>query len=571
MTKILNSLKVVGTGSSNEAIGITGGYLSSIDIRLPQGISYSSGNYTLAVRNSTTGRLEQINTSDLPIPPQINYVNQGTVNNIAYYSGATAISSTSSISFTASTLRFSGLTGISITSTSSFGPSVLLDINPSTSSSTIRVRNINSSLADVINISGNGNIGIGTNSASTNLHIYSTQPGAFRLVDTTQGNGKILVSDTNGVASWTTSNTFVFGVGLTSNGIYPTYVQSNLRTYSGLTLSSGIGINPDSIGLGLTFNNGIINTDTQIISTTSSFIVDESQFGYLFKVTTGPSLIIASVSSITTNGFEFTIMKEDSDIGVILVDKSGTYIKETYGSSINSVVKRQYQSVKYKYDGSYWYPQIIDEGLVPPMTVMVNIGPTNSHTEEFPIVDLNDPVQKAMNYTQGGSNNDWISGCIYSSIRPIYTTGGSLFNLNTGEYIGDTTIPAYGVSEGKSFRITMSGTMSNTSGGTIDLTSTFGGANLFTNTLSLDSSLDNKPWRLQIDIKIMAVGSSGEVYATGHWFSPDSTVDGNVLLWDKTTTIMGLDTTSSMLVDVSYSPAADNYLTILSSMIERIA
>lgn len=571
MTKILNSLKVVGTGSSNEAIGITGGYLSSRDIRLPQGISYSSGNYTLAVRNSTTGRIEQISTSDLPIPPQINYVNQGTVNDISYYSGATAISSTSSISFTASTLRFSGLTGISVTSASSFGPSVLLDINPSTSSSTIRVRNVNSSLGDVINISGNGNIGVGTNSATTKLHIYSTQSGAFRLVDSTQGNGKILVSDTNGVASWTTSNTYTFGEGLTASGIYPTTVTSNLKTYSGLTLSSGIGIDPNSMGLGLTFNNGILNTDTQIISKTSSFTVDESQFGYLFKVTTGSSLIVASVSTITSTGFEFTIMKNDSDIGVVLVNNSGTYVKQTVGSSMNSSVVRQYQSIKYKYDGTSWYPQILDEGLVPPMTVMVNIGPTYSHTEEFPIVDLNDPVQKAMNYTQGGSNNDWISGCIYTSIKPMNTTSGSLFNITSGEYIGDLTVPAYGVSEGKCFRITMSGTMSNASGGSIDLTTSLGASNLFTNTLSLDTGLDNKPWRLQVDVKIISVGSAGQAYASGHWLSPDSTVDGNVILWDKTTTIIGIDTTSSMAFDVTYIPVSDNYLTIISSMIERIA
>ena len=48
-----------------------------------------------------------------------------------------------------------------------------------------------------------GNIGIGTASPSTTLHVYATQSGAFRLEDGTQGNGYILKSDSNGVATWT--------------------------------------------------------------------------------------------------------------------------------------------------------------------------------------------------------------------------------------------------------------------------------------------------------------------------------------------------------------------------------
>lgn len=48
-----------------------------------------------------------------------------------------------------------------------------------------------------------GNIGIGTASPSTKLHIFATQSGAFRLQDGTQGNNYILKSDSNGIASWT--------------------------------------------------------------------------------------------------------------------------------------------------------------------------------------------------------------------------------------------------------------------------------------------------------------------------------------------------------------------------------
>ena len=51
-----------------------------------------------------------------------------------------------------------------------------------------------------------GNVGIGTASASTKLHIYATQSGAFRLQDGTQGAGYVLTSDANGVGTWTMSS-----------------------------------------------------------------------------------------------------------------------------------------------------------------------------------------------------------------------------------------------------------------------------------------------------------------------------------------------------------------------------
>lgn len=48
-----------------------------------------------------------------------------------------------------------------------------------------------------------GNVGIGTISPNAMLDIAATASGAgFRLVDTTQGAGKVLTSDVNGVATW---------------------------------------------------------------------------------------------------------------------------------------------------------------------------------------------------------------------------------------------------------------------------------------------------------------------------------------------------------------------------------
>ena len=61
-----------------------------------------------------------------------------------------------------------------------------------------------------------GNIGIGTASPSTNLHIYATASGAFRLQDGTQGNNYILKSDSNGVATWSPLST----IGISGSASY---------------------------------------------------------------------------------------------------------------------------------------------------------------------------------------------------------------------------------------------------------------------------------------------------------------------------------------------------------------
>lgn len=53
------------------------------------------------------------------------------------------------------------------------------------------------------------NIGIGTTSPSTKLHINSSTAGAVRIVDGNQGAGKIFMSDANGVGTWLPSSSIV--------------------------------------------------------------------------------------------------------------------------------------------------------------------------------------------------------------------------------------------------------------------------------------------------------------------------------------------------------------------------
>ncbi len=62
-----------------------------------------------------------------------------------------------------------------------------------------------------------GNVGIGTVTPTSKLHIVNATSGALRIVDGTQANGNVLRSDANGVGTWQNPNTFSWS--LTGNAV----------------------------------------------------------------------------------------------------------------------------------------------------------------------------------------------------------------------------------------------------------------------------------------------------------------------------------------------------------------
>lgn len=61
--------------------------------------------------------------------------------------------------------------------------------------------------ADALTILKNGNIGVGTSTPATDLHVV----GSIRMVDGTQANGYVMVSDANGTGSWVNPSTLNSG------------------------------------------------------------------------------------------------------------------------------------------------------------------------------------------------------------------------------------------------------------------------------------------------------------------------------------------------------------------------
>ncbi|MEN5308939.1 hypothetical protein ABE425_15610 [Chryseobacterium cucumeris] len=90
------------------------------------------------------------------------------------------------------------------------------------------------------NIYHSGNVGIGTTSPSTKLHVESSTSGAFRYADGTQGANKILMSDGNGNASWVAQNAVTPNI--ITGSIGSRLVTCSFAQITGSTISLPVGI-----------------------------------------------------------------------------------------------------------------------------------------------------------------------------------------------------------------------------------------------------------------------------------------------------------------------------------------
>lgn len=126
-------------------------------------------------------------------------------------------------------------------------------------------------------MNGTGNVGIGTASPSTKLHVYATQSGAFRLVDTTQGSGYVLTSDANGVGSWTSSLT---GLSLLGNSevISTAVIATASVVLYDYSLSSLWYHGTASSNFTANFTN-LPTTDNRVLS--ASIVINQGLNGYI--------------------------------------------------------------------------------------------------------------------------------------------------------------------------------------------------------------------------------------------------------------------------------------------------
>lgn len=109
--------------------------------------------------------------------------------------------------------------------------------------------------ANDFSVTNSGNVGIGTIVPSTKVHVNSAVSPAVRIVDGTEGIGKVLISDANGNANWANSSATKPTIG----GILPT-TTSNMDD-----IWRNINVN-----ITLPPGNWLVQMGTTIVKNTSS-------------------------------------------------------------------------------------------------------------------------------------------------------------------------------------------------------------------------------------------------------------------------------------------------------------
>ncbi|WP_449400952.1 hypothetical protein [Chryseobacterium wanjuense] len=88
-------------------------------------------------------------------------------------------------------------------------------------------------------VSNTGNVGIGTTTPSKKLDINSPTAGAIKIVDGTQAAGRLLISDSEGIATWqeTTGTATIID---SNAGLANTVISSSTLRYTGAQVTIAI-------------------------------------------------------------------------------------------------------------------------------------------------------------------------------------------------------------------------------------------------------------------------------------------------------------------------------------------
>lgn len=163
-----------------------------------------------------------------------------------------------------------------------------------------------------------GNVGIGTWTPSAKLDIVSATPGAIRLADGTQGVGKVLTSNTNGLATWQTPGS----TGVTSLTAIGAVPNANGATLSGQVLN----LQPASASYG-----GVVTTGAQTFAGNKTFLNNTTTFtdadGAVGVQFNGGSTNLLMVSQANS----FDIKTTSAGKGVKLATVGGSLLVDSTG------------------------------------------------------------------------------------------------------------------------------------------------------------------------------------------------------------------------------------------------
>ncbi|AZB23281.1 hypothetical protein [Chryseobacterium bernardetii] len=160
-------------------------------------------------------------------------------------------------------------------------PSAGLDIVGKGNTSATKALEVNNSSAkEMVTVLNNGNVGIGETAPTATLQVTNTTSTALRVVDGTQGTGKVLTSDASGNASWVNPSLIAISGNLPSSPLsftsYGTGNPPNVSLYSGGTITLPAGKWLVSFGsiASLGLNDRINTSDAQLWCT--AYLSDSS-------------------------------------------------------------------------------------------------------------------------------------------------------------------------------------------------------------------------------------------------------------------------------------------------------
>lgn len=169
-------------------------------------------------------------------------------------------------------------------------------------------------------ITSDGNVGIGTINPSVKLDISSSNPGAIKIVDGSQADSKVLMSDANGVGTWKTPAS----IRATANGVFPS-PSTNVSSNNGSgTLYSGIYMDLTegkwAVNVGLTISNTSNTSRIWLHSylSTSSSSVQRTGFTHLGPAgsNTAFASVISPYTGSNTNDGTLSMLSGSSIINV---------------------------------------------------------------------------------------------------------------------------------------------------------------------------------------------------------------------------------------------------------------
>ncbi|MBN8536467.1 MAG: hypothetical protein J0M15_05405 [Deltaproteobacteria bacterium] len=415
-----------GTGQSSYTIGdLLYASTSSALSRLPA----STSGYVLTSNGAGTAPSWQAAAGGGAISALTAAASTNSIDNTNYaqtWNWSTATTENPMV-LTANALTTGSLLSVSTSNGSLNSTNGLLNVaNTGASTSGVLARlQSNSTSGSGLTVLANGNVGIGNAAPAANLHLVGPSGTTLKIVDGNQANGRVLTSDSNGVASWAVPST---------GG--PAPYTENFETWG--------GTNPTNFPVGWTRGGGgatqqstsnVVNGSYSVQLTGSGSYIETSIDITGYKILKATVVVGNSIATIAINGtniWKQTGALSSTVIEVDISSYSGTVALRFQQASISGGNNFYIDELSLKGGGeSQWSKS---GGSLYSLTNNVGIGITNPQASLEVAGQTRSVNPTGASQTNGTAAIDWNNGNAQTlSVDCATTTFTNM--LDAGTYI----------------------------------------------------------------------------------------------------------------------------------------